>query len=116
MAKKKVAPDTTWPPTGVRDLKPDVPVRDRPDHVRFPTLRAALERAVPQTTDPVTDHPDMLTEQRVLELRNRTRSRAVEYLCRAYLQFGSNAMSTKDLERLCTAIKAQATQSPSCPK
>lgn len=90
--------DTAWPPAGVRDLKPDVSVSDKADHVRFATVREALERATTLT-------PAMLTEQRVRDMLHHNRgSRVVEYLCRAYLQFGSKAMSAADLQRLCEAI------------
>jgi hypothetical protein len=50
--------------------------------------------------------PDTRTQQIVLDLRRRTRSRTIEYLCRAYLQFGQAAMGAKDLETLCAAINA----------
>jgi hypothetical protein len=71
---KKLPPDTTWPPAGVRDI-PDV-------------------------------SPDTLTAQCVLDMRRRTRNRIVEYLCRAYLQFGYASMLAKDLQQLCSAINA----------
>lgn len=90
--------DADWPPAGVRDLKPDVPIGDKPDRVRFPTLRQALERAAAVT-------PDTLTEQIVRAvLRSNRRYRDVEYLCRAYLQFGAEAMAPEDLKNLCDAI------------
>jgi outer membrane biosynthesis protein TonB len=173
--KKKLPADTAWPPAGVRDLKPDVPVRDSADRCRFPTLRGALERvpvpiplATPATT-PVptaTRSPNVatparrvtpvltptrttapapkpiaarttaatparaptpattttpvatptksthstptasLTEQIVRGTLARTRRRNVEYLCRAYLQFGSAAMSDKNMKLLCEAVNA----------
>jgi len=109
--KKSQPIDTAWPPAGVRDLKPDVPVSDRSDHVRFPILREALvrktvEEAAPRATPTAQVRPDTLTEPLVQDLLRRTRSRTVEYLCRAYLQFGSEVMSSKDLESLCAAVHA----------
>jgi hypothetical protein len=106
--KKNQPVDTAWPPSGVRDLKPDVPVNDRADHVRFPTLREALvrktaEKAAPRASSTSQVSSDMLTEPLVQDLLRRTRNRTVEYLCRAYLQFGSEVMSSKDLESLCAA-------------
>jgi hypothetical protein len=108
--------DTAWPPAGVRDLKPDIPVNNRAEHVRFPTLRDALEREVLKQAAPTTQislatltqqlMPDTRTQQIVLDLRRRTRSRTIEYLCRAYLQFGGAAMNSRDLEILCAAINA----------
>ena len=111
--KKSQPVDTAWPPAGVRDLKPDVPVSNRADHVRFPTLREALGRkttrgSIIQDTPIAQVRPDMLTEPLVQDLLRRTRSRTVEYLCRAYLQFGSEAMSSKDLESLCAAVNASS--------
>jgi hypothetical protein len=45
---KPKSKDTAWPPAGVRDLKPDIPVSDKADRVRFPILREALsQRAEP---------------------------------------------------------------------
>ena len=117
--KKNLPADTAWPPAGVRDLKPDVSVSDRTDHVRFPILREAPERKTPKVPAPRTLAPDTLTQelvpdpltqQRVLDLRRRTRSRPIEYLCRAYLQFGQASMSTKDLEILCAALNATETK------
>ena len=106
--KEKQPVDTAWPPAGVRDLRPDVPVSARADHVRFPTLREALVRkttvAAPLDTPTAQVSPDTLTEPLVQDLLRRTRSRTVEYLCRAYLQFGGEVMSAKDLESLCAAI------------
>ena len=64
--KNKAPVDTTWPPARVRDLKPDVPVSDKADQVRFPTLRGALERKTAQVT------PGTLTEQLVQNLLRRT--------------------------------------------
>lgn len=49
-----------------------------------------------------------LTDDNVLKLQHRTRSRTIEYLCRAYLQFGSGAMSPGDLKKLSAAINAKA--------
>lgn len=87
--------DTAWPPAGVRDLTPDSPVSAKPDRQKFPTLRRALTAVT----------PDMLTEQIVRETLSRNRGyRDAEYLCRAYLQFGSDAMSPNDLRRLCSVI------------
>jgi hypothetical protein len=108
--------DTAWPPAGVRDLKPDIPVNNRADHVRFPTLRDALEHEVLKQATPTTQIspatltqqlvPDTRTQQIVLDLRRRTRSRTIDYLCRAYLQFGGATMNSRDLEILCAAINA----------
>ncbi len=96
--RRKQPKDASWPPTGVRDLKPDVLIGDKPDRVRFPTLRQAFEKATAVT-------PDTLTEQIVSNvLRSNRRYRDVEYLCRAYLQFGAEAMSPKDVQNLCAAI------------
>lgn len=105
--KRKMPADTAWPPAGIRDLKPDIPISDSADHVRFPTLREALKRESLKQTAPTTQvSPDTLTQQRVLDMQRRTRSRTVKYLCRAYLQFGQATMSAKDLEILCAAINA----------
>jgi hypothetical protein len=108
--KRKIPADTAWPPAGVRDLKPDIPVNSRADRVGFPTLREALERDGLKQAPPATQIspatlaqqlvPDTRTQQIVLDLRRRTRSRTIEYLCRAYLQFGQAAMGAKDLETL----------------
>lgn len=111
--KKSQPVDTAWPPAGVRDLRPDVPVSDRADQVRFPILREALGRktargSITQDTPTAQVRPDTLTEPIVQDLRRRTRSRAVEYLCRAYLQFGGEVMSAKDLESLCAAVNASS--------
>lgn len=110
--KKKLPADTTWPPAGVRDLKPDVPVNDRADRVRFPTLREALERKGPQPTMTTLVNPNTLTEPLVRDLLRSTRSRTVEYLCRAYLQFGGETMSDKHLESLCDAVNASSQPRP----
>jgi len=108
---KKLPPDTTWPPAGVRDLKPEFPVRDSADRVRFPTVREAFSRVKMQAPTRAQDIPDVspdtLTAQCVLDMRRRTRSRIVEYLCRAYLQFGHASMLAKDLQQLCAAINAE---------
>lgn len=49
--------------------------------------------------------PATLTEQIVREALARARSyRDLHYLCRAYLQFGPEAMDAVDLQRLCDAI------------
>lgn len=116
MSKKTSPKDTAWPPLEVRALRADVPISNKADHVRFPTLRDALERATAATTTTAATvataatavtavTPATLTEQHVLHvLRRNGRCRAVEYLCRAYLQFGSEAMAAKDLQRLCDVI------------
>lgn len=105
-SKKKVNTDNAWPPAGVRDLKPDVPVSSRIEYARFPTLREAIERIPIKPNAPATS--STLTDQAVHDVLRQTRSRAVQYLCRAYLQFGSENMSVKDMERLCTAVSARA--------
>ncbi len=103
---KTKSKDTAWPPVGVRDLKPDVPVRDKADRRRYPSLREALVRAGAVT-------PDRLTEQLVRSVYDRARrSRDAEYLCRAYLQFGSEAMATEDLQRLCDVINKTPAGTP----
>src|SRR6478672_2052318 len=81
-AKRKMPADTAWPPAGVRDLKPDIPVNNRADRVRFPTLREALEREGLKQAPPTTQIssvmlaqqlvPDTRTQQIVLDLRRRT--------------------------------------------
>lgn len=97
-SKKKLPADTAWPPTGGRDLKPDVPMR-------FPTLRDALEHKASQII-PTPPRPVALTEERAQDLlRNKSCGRVNTYLCRAYLQFGSAAMADKDLQRLSAAIE-----------
>ncbi len=54
-------------------------------------------------SDPVT--AATLTNDLVAGVLSRNRSnRTVEYLCRAYLQFGPESMSSADLQRLCDAI------------
>ncbi len=48
---------------------------------------------------------ETLTEDLVRGVLKRNRSRRdVEYLCRAYLQFGPDAMDATQLQRLCDAI------------
>lgn len=105
MSPKFSRKDEAWPPAGVRDLKPDVPVKSKADPVQFPILREALERATLKqaATAPVT--PTTLTEQIVrYVLQRNSRYRDVEYLCRAYLQFGSTAMPPDKLQLLCAVI------------
>lgn len=46
MPKRTKLQDVAWPPTGVRDLKPDALVSNSADRVRFPILRDALQRAM----------------------------------------------------------------------
>lgn len=119
MSKKTSPKDTAWPPLEVRALRADVPISNKADHVRFPTLRDALEWTTAATTTTAATvataataatavtavTPATLTEQHVLHvLRRNGRYRAIEYLCRAYLQFGSEAMAAKDLQRLCDVI------------
>jgi len=84
--KRKIPADAAWPPAGVRDLKPDIPVNNRADRVRFPTLREALERDGLKQAPPATQirsapprHatlaqqlvPDTRTQQIVLDLCDR---------------------------------------------
>lgn len=48
---------------------------------------------------------ETLTDDLVRGVLKRNRSwRDVEYLCRAYLQFGPEAMDAADRQRLCDAI------------
>jgi hypothetical protein len=45
MFKNTKFQDAAWPPTGVRDLKPDSPVGNKAERLRFPTLKEAIKRA-----------------------------------------------------------------------
>ena len=48
--------------------------------------------------------PDQLTTDAVTALLRRSRNRTTQYLCRAYLQFGPEAMDAANLEKLRKAI------------
>jgi hypothetical protein len=56
--------------------------------------------------------PRQITDSDVRALQRSTRSRTVEYLCRAWLQFGSDAMGEADLKRLSAAINDRAKATP----
>lgn len=45
-----------------------------------------------------------LTEEVVQNLLKTTKSRTLQYLCRAYLQFGADVMSASDLEKIRKAV------------
>lgn len=47
---------------------------------------------------------DAVTIATVIDLLKRTRNRTVQYLCRAYLQFGPENMDADSIEKLRTAI------------
>jgi hypothetical protein len=51
---------------------------------------------------------ETLTDTEVFVLQRTTRSRTIEYLCRAWLQFGRGAMSALDVKRLLVSINARA--------
>lgn len=47
---------------------------------------------------------DTLTEQSVTDLLKHTRNRRLQYLCRAYLQFGPEHMGASQLDEIRKAI------------
>lgn len=103
---KRQPKNTARTPAGVCDLRPDCPVSDKPDAVRFPVIRAALQK-----TDSGDVAIETLTEDVVRGALVRNHSnRIVEYLCRTYLQFGPEAMSAHDLQRLCDVINKPRTR------
>lgn len=53
-----------------------------------------------------------LTDDTVRALQQSTRSRTVEYLCRAWLQFGAGSLTTNDLKKLTAAINARKGSRP----
>lgn len=53
-----------------------------------------------------------LTDEVVRAVLKRARGRKVQYLCRAYLQFGPEAMDTADLEALTAAAVRSKTVQP----
>lgn len=53
-----------------------------------------------------------LTDAAVQTVLKRTRDRKVQYLCRAYLQFGPEAMSAADLSKLTAIVNARTGGKP----
>jgi predicted Ser/Thr protein kinase len=51
---------------------------------------------------------DVLTVASVTDLLKRCRNRTVQYLCRAYLQFGPENMDAESIEKLRKAIEKGA--------